>query len=511
MERPTLMGLFYLKKEDATMAKFSISGVPENMKLPEDKSEKKNEPQRSQQKNHKQNPPKEMQEIADKFNVSMEDLDEMMEVFKEIVAGDLDPELIEQLGDHLKFEQKANGMKEFGLDLEGLEMVIEYMTDENNDKLDQIMQDLFHNKVGFSIDDFDPDIAKQLISDPALIETFNQLMSNIQTIQGRNIIKPIVSQTNKNKLPSLNKEIDFNQEEKEEITNRKNQLHSFDIVADNESFGVVPYVKANSREELYNSFVKVYGEGPLYSAGMFSQDTEGYNLIPAIGGISQFAFITNNERYIILNAIPKTEAKEGFIVAAIQGEPGIFEIIVPEYGNTYNFETGELLNIVENFELYEEKENPDDLDNPKLELKQPANLDKIMAGLDCVLYEPKTPILSPHDFGEILVSFVAVPFTTQYIKIGRIKSNESQHSKLFKRDFGLDDDQLLFDFYIKLPEEQTAQIISALQKFLEAIDFNTNPKIQTQELKVDSNGNMYIDLDLGESLPRNIRKWKDEK
>jgi len=481
------------------MAEFSISGMPENSKIPEDESEKKPKKESGITPRDK----KELAEIASKFGLTPQDLTEIMDTFKEIVARDLDPEFIESLGEHFRKE----GEGRFGVDLEGVEMVIKYLTDETNPKLDEIFEALEEDK--------DDDITQLLGTAGAgakkeeLFKLLDQIMEGTSEGFFQKLAGAMQGMTGQSPQKSSNL-LDALKDKETKIEERKNPLQSFDILADNESFGVIPYTPADSDQELYDLFVSIYGEGPKYHGGIFSGSTKGYNLIPALGNIREYQYIMSSKKYILLVAFPNELGHEPFMVAAIQNEPSIFELVVPEYGNTYNFETGEPFNTLDDRDLYIEKENPEDLDNPILNLKQPIDVDKIRAGLDSVLYEPKTPILNAASFGEILVSFSPVPFTTQYIKVGRIKSNESSEARIFKRDFGVNDDKILFDFYIKLPAEESAQSITGLQKFLEAIDFNTNPKIQCQELRFDPNGNLYINLDLGDVLPGNIRKWIKE-
>ena len=83
-------------------------------------------------------------------------------------------------------------------------------------------------------------------------------------------------------------------------------------------------------------------------------------------------------------------------------------------------------------------------------------------------------------------------------------------AKLFKRDFDLDQDLKVYDFYVKFNYEYPASTLDEIADYLSEIDFNENPKLQTLELKGDINGNIFVELDLG-NLPDNIRYGKQSK
>jgi len=488
------------------MRKFSISGMPENTKLPNTNSNSGDISPKSYGMGQKG-----IKDIAEQFELNDGEVRKIMETFKVIVSKNIDPDFISRLGSNFTQQNgQLPGEVIFTLSPEGLEMVFEYMTSGDNDeKISEAFEYLeFQDD---DDDEEDPKDTKDSLAASLLDaymknkvtpgEIISKILNAFQNLKGHSF--------NNSSISLKNQGLDEIEEKKEE--KRDNELHLFETLAAEGSFGVVPHMPVSSKDEMYNSFAREYGDTDEYDPSVFPPEMKGYNIIHAVGKVKKFKYLENNEKYILLLAIPEAKEEEPFAVAIIRGIETVFEIIVPEYGNTFNLDDGNTLSLDTAPQLYIKKENPEDLDNPKFTLKQPLNLDKVKVGLDIVLYEPMKPILSVKDFGEVFTSFVATPFTTRFIKIGRIKSNESTDVKMFKKDFSLNEDQILFDFYIRLKEEESSSTIMSLQKLLEVIDFNANAKIQSQEIKVDMNGNIYIDLDFSDILLKNIRKWKDEK
>jgi hypothetical protein len=298
--------------------------------------------------------------------------------------------------------------------------------------------------------------------------------------------------------------LDYDEEdiigEDEDLIPRVNENSSYGIIDTPNSFGMIacepsPYI--------YENFKSIYGDHEQYNLDIFVPKIDGYNLIKGLSKIEKIEYINHTDKYIIFKAIPKSPTDEGFVLSLIYSDHE-FIVVVPEYGNTYDINTGNLLDVIVDADLYK-------VSNGEPVLKQPLDLKKIRAGLDLVLYENKKPVLSIANFGKVINSPSAQPEKTDMIKIGRIKSNNSAVSNLFKRDFDFDTDQEVFDFYVKLPDEYAVGTLVPLAKYITNIDFNTNKRMQTLELKAvsGSKGYIYVELDLGD-FPDNIRKWSKE-
>ena len=52
------------------------------------------------------------------------------------------------------------------------------------------------------------------------------------------------------------------------------------------------------------------------------------------------------KKYILFLAQSNDESIEDFVVAAIKSSEEVFDFIVPEYGNTFNTESGDAINKV---------------------------------------------------------------------------------------------------------------------------------------------------------------------
>jgi hypothetical protein len=416
--------------------KFNISGMPENIQIPEDESEKKESKKLSSNKEF--NPEKLVNEIMKSFNISQEEFDDIMTSFSEAVSNgvkNMDPNLLKALDGHIGADpNNPNKEERFAVDKEGLEKIFEYFLQDKKSSKDNISLTTFFFEQENKENDLNDDVAKNICG-------------------------------------------------------------NFEVLADNESFGgVVNYIDPL----IYEKFKKVYGEPPYKLTSLSS--LQGYNLIKGLENVKELNYISHTDKYIMFLTHSENPNKEPFLFVVTQASDSVFEVLVPQYGNAYDMFTEFSFDRETDSHLYE-------LEGVEIKnLKKPIDYTKVSIGLDLLLYEQKKPILSIKDFGEVLTSMTPITFSSNVLKIGRIKSNESKFAKIFKRDFNIDDDKNIFDFYVKFKEEFKPQTLEALQKYVFSLDFNSNSKLQTYELNCDSNHNLFIELDLGE-LPNHILKW----
>jgi len=284
-------------------------------------------------------------------------------------------------------------------------------------------------------------------------------------------------------------EIEFDLEDEDDISTL-----DYDILSEFDSYGVVIYERNTN---LLADFVAKYGEKSRYDIAMFQPDIKVSNAIPGLSNLKYFDILESNEKFILCKGIPGYDFYEPFYVAIIQLD-GQFEMVVPEYGNSFDAATGELYNMNDQTQLF--------IETPSgKKLMRPADLNKIKSSLDLALFQNKKPLLSIIDFGKVVVDFNVSEGYSQFIKVGKIISNETENAKLFKQDFNLDPEQTSFDFYVKLQKQYSEETLNNIVDYLVNIDFNDNNKIKTFELKVSKN-QMYIDIDL-DGLPDNIDKW----
>jgi NACalpha-BTF3-like transcription factor len=268
----------------------------------------------------------------------------------------------------------------------------------------------------------------------------------------------------------------------------------YDILSEFDSYGVVVYERNTN---ILADFVAKYGEKSRYDIAMFQPDIKVSNAIPGLTNLKYFEILESNDKFILCKGIPGYDFYEPFYVAIIQLD-GQFEMVVPEYGNSFDAATGELYNMNEQSQLF--------IETPTgKRLMRPADLNKIKSSLDLALFQNKKPLLSITDFGKVVVDFNVSEGYSQSIKVGKIVSNETENARLFKQDFNLDPEQTSFDFYVRLKKQYSEQTLNNIVDYLVNIDFNDNNKIKTFELKVSQN-QMYIDIDL-DGLPDNIDKW----
>lgn len=280
---------------------------------------------------------------------------------------------------------------------------------------------------------------------------------------------------------------------------------SYQAIANGESFKMIPYKRD---PYIYERLQKEYGKEDIFPMEIFDRKNMlGYNLIPGLSEVEYFDYIEHDEKYVILKAIPTDPKMESFIVSVILAPNGSLEMVVPEYGNTYLLLSGEAYDKEIDSHLYNEIE--DEKGKIELKLKVPVDIDKIKAGLDVLLYEENKPILSPFKFGKIEYEESTAKFSSNHLRIGKIRSNEFKESQEFKDDFGINPDQILFDFYFKLPKEYNGKTLTSLNHFFSNVDLNDNPGIASKELKKDPNDNLYIEIELGD-FPEFIEQWKNE-
>jgi hypothetical protein len=274
-----------------------------------------------------------------------------------------------------------------------------------------------------------------------------------------------------------------NKEKSEKAKNtakKYNKGGSFSTLKLPKSFGVIP---CERDEYMLESFIKAYGNGP-YKTSMFPSNVVGYNLISAFNEIDELKVVSETDRFILFEGVPKNPIDSGIFVGVIKYN-NEFQLVVPEYGNTYDFATGTLFNSNEDKYLYGVDEK-----TGELKLLTPMDRKKAEANISLSTYAEEKPILAIKDFGQVIATPSVNRNSSNKLRIGRIKSNESPMAKLFKRDFDLDLDLKVYDFYVKFNYEYPAIVLDEIADYLSGIDFNENPNL----------GN----------LPDNIRKWKAE-
>jgi hypothetical protein len=421
-------------------------------------------------------------EITEMFGVTESELESAMEKFAQMLNSNSDPDFLEELSGHMMTSGNGNE-KHFSLDNIGLKMVLDkFLGGNHTPDMSKMSPNAGKNPFG-NMDELLEKMQEDLgIPDDEMEETTDFVNKLINLLSGG-----AASDEDVEKLLGI-----ASGEEDELFDDGEEQMTSydFDIIADNESFGAIVYIPS---EHLYDEFKDIYGEGP-YNLQTFVA-TKGYNLIPAFSTMDTLTYIGNNEKYILFLAQSNDESIEDFVVAAIKSSEEVFDFIVPEYGNTFNIESGDAINKVLDTDMY--REVKDDKGNISLELTHPLDVDRVRGSLDLLLYEDKEPLLSAHDFGEIFASPTPSVFNSDFIRVGRIKCNNSKEANLFKMHCDLDEDKEFFDFYVRLSDELPVRTLDAIQKYFEHIDFNNNPKIAKAELKTKNYESVYIDLDLG--------------
>jgi hypothetical protein len=275
---------------------------------------------------------------------------------------------------------------------------------------------------------------------------------------------------------------------------------NYESLIEGESFGAV---LCDRNPDMLSDFKAIYGDKKTYDVGIFTPEIKVSNAILGLSYIKNIELVdSTSDMYLIFKGIPLEENLEPLYIALVQLNEN-FEIVIPEYGNSFNPETGDLFDFNKDPEKF--------ITTPKGRfLMRPADMKKIKAGLDLVLFSQKRTVFSISDFGRVIVNPKKPEIASSFIHIGTIVSNESREAKLFKVDFDLDKEQTSFNFYIKLKKEYSELTAEKIVDYIESVDFNENPKVLGCELKCSQSGKLiYIELDLGD-LPDNIDRWSEE-
>lgn len=223
-----------------------------------------------------------------------------------------------------------------------------------------------------------------------------------------------------------------------------------------------------------------------------------------MGYLKNFKPIDYQDKYVLLYGEPNKDIVTskysfGAFVAMIENPDGEFAMVLPEYGNTYDSDT----------KMIYTAEEPDDLfdDNGNF---MAVDIDKIEAGLNMVLYYPKDVLVSPLKFGTFTYREAGIPEDVKAVdrvKIGVLTDNGSTEASLFKKDFDLDPNKTVFDFYLKFSRNMTAEEANAINKMF-AEDTTNSAILTDSELKADGD-DLYITFDT-DSFAGLLDKWLRE-
>lgn len=275
---------------------------------------------------------------------------------------------------------------------------------------------------------------------------------------------------------------------------------------DIENVWAVPCKKdPNLKQNFENAFgkddipLKKFDDIPLCTAVSGDSD-DGYLL----GYMSNFKVADYQDKYVLLYGEPnkdiiKDKYSFGAFIAVIEDPDGKFSIVLPEYGNTFDI----------NAKMLYAANEPDDLfdDNGNF---MALDINKIEAGLNTVLYYPKDVLVSPLKFGTFTYQEEKLPESVKLvdrIKIGVLTDNGSADASLFKKDFDLDPNKTVFDFYVKFSSNMTAAEANAINEMF-AKDATNSAIFTDSELKADGD-DLYITFDT-DSFAGLLDKWLRE-
>lgn len=341
--------------------------------------------------------------------------------------------------------------------------------------------------------------------DESIDEGFIEELERILEDKGSSVTQEDIDRQFDKLFEGMRKSSDNEDQEEEdgfeiEVSEDRDSLLDYSTLYDGETYGMVAYERS---PRLLEEFKEKYGDLERYDVKIFVPEIKVSNATPGLANIRSIDLVESNDKYILFRGIPGYQGMEPMYIAIIKFQ-GEFEIVIPEYGNSFEIATGDLFDHKEDAELF--------LDTPMGKvLMRPADISKMKTGLDLVLFEPRKPMFSIRDFGSVIVDPAKSEFASEYIHIGDIISNESEGARLFKKDFDIPEDSKSLKFFVKLKREYPEDTLNTLSNYIsDAIDFNENSKVIMNELKYSSSGRFaYIEIDLGD-LPDNIDRWSEE-
>lgn len=255
------------------------------------------------------------------------------------------------------------------------------------------------------------------------------------------------------------------------------------------------YIPCKIDADIYQKFADRFGTDNIDFPKLLGS-LKGHNLDKCnLDSLSIADIKDYNNSFIILKCSSVNEDELGLYMAVIENPTGDFELVLPIYGNTFNILTKSLYNINTNPELF--------LDDGRFALEDHVKLE---TGVTMSLAEQKEHIvMRPKDFGTIATTRVSFKDDSNWLKVGRITSNESKEAILLKKDGELDLSEKTFDFYFRLNYSYPNNILQLLAFYISKMDLNTNAKVQNSEVSAGDNS-VWINIDLG-SLPENLQSW----
>ena len=261
----------------------------------------------------------------------------------------------------------------------------------------------------------------------------------------------------------------------------------------------------NLKQNFENTFgkddipLKKFDDIPVGTVTSADSD-DGYLL----GYMTNFKVADYQDKYILLYGEPnkdiiKDKYSFGAFIAMIEDPDGKFSIVLPEYGNTFDVDTKMLYTANEPDDLFDDNGN-----------FMAVDVNKIEAGLNMVLYYPKDVLVSPLKFGTFTYQEEKIPENVKSVdrvKIGVLTDNGSADASLFKKDFDLDPNKTVFDFYIKFSSNMTAAEANAINEMF-AKDATNSAIFTDSELKADGD-DLYITFDT-DSFAGLLDKWLRE-
>lgn len=127
----------------------------------------------------------------------------------------------------------------------------------------------------------------------------------------------------------------------------------------------------------------------------------------------------------------------------------------------------------------------------------PFNMLGLVMGIKTMIVPIKKTLMSPALFGDVKNTKESITGPSQWLRVGKLISNESAEAILLKKDADLDVNETEFNFYFRFNEEHDPENLQYLQDIIFKTNLNGSALLYYSELKY-KNGFLYIDVDFGD-------------
>lgn len=198
----------------------------------------------------------------------------------------------------------------------------------------------------------------------------------------------------------------------------------------------------------------------------------------------------SDQYFAVFKTIMSDDTIEPFYMFGIKDSDDKLMLYIPSFMNTLNL-SNDGVSID-----YFNKENDKVFYDPSGKFF-PFNMLGLLMGIKTMVVPIKKTLMCPALFGEVKNTKESITGPSQWLRVGKLISNESAEAILLKKDAELDVNETEFNFYFRFSEEHDPENLQYLQDIIFRTNLNGSALLYYSELKY-KNGFLYIDVDFGD-------------